>query len=242
MAADFELLRLRLEAHFGEMGPLRTHNLWKTDRELAQVRLQCPSAMPDQDAHSVPINMDWRWTGGGLQAIHSHGGPLAVSKRLGWETDYRPRAQQLTLDGVREAFDGFAAAQGLPVGSLAGEAALLHAGRRDLIKEAKNWGGLEALAELFEYEVRVNVRCITRPSQFAKKFKALSISSLKLSQHATAAILSVVEENIGTTRHLQTPFLDIHYLLHCLRVRNLCGVAGGAQGAADDCRAGCIDR
>jgi len=90
-----------------------------------------------------------------LQAVEAHGGPQAVADRMGWlsQTPVREVSPWVDLDSTREAFDSFAAAEGLPQEVLPSLGMLRRAGRKDMIHGAEQWGGLEELGELLEYQV-----------------------------------------------------------------------------------------
>ena len=87
------------------------------------------------------------------QAIAAHGGVRQVAKRMGWRVVGKNPSPWYDLRSTQEVFDGFAGEEGLPKRSLPSLEMLKRIGRKDMIKGAEEWGGMEELAELLEYQV-----------------------------------------------------------------------------------------
>ena len=77
---------------------------------------------------------------------------------MGWRVIGRSPSPWYDLQSTREVFDAFAEEEGLPQGSLPNLEMLRRLGRKELIKGSEEWGGIEELAELLEYQVRRNPR------------------------------------------------------------------------------------
>jgi hypothetical protein len=75
---------------------------------------------------------------------------------MGWvsETPVKKVSLWVDLDSTRKAFDAFVEAEGLPREVLPSLGMMQRAGRPDMIDGADEWGGLQELGELLEYEVR----------------------------------------------------------------------------------------
>ena len=79
---------------------------------------------------------------------------MEVAARLGWEMGYKVKTAWSSLEATQRAFAVFAAREGLPPHTLPSLQALQRARRKDLITAAEEWGGIQGLAELLEYQVR----------------------------------------------------------------------------------------
>lgn len=77
-----------------------------------------------------------------------------VAKLMGWRVVGKNPSPWYTLRSTREVFDAFAEEEGLPRHCLPNHDMLRRCGRKDMVKGAEEWGGLEELAELLEYKVQ----------------------------------------------------------------------------------------
>lgn len=116
-----------------------------------------------------------------LQAIAAHGGVRQVAKLMGWRVVGKNSSPWYDLRSTREVFDAFAEAEGLPKQLLPNLEMLQRVGRKDMIKGAEEWGGLEELAELLEYKV-----CC---KSFLLQLQLLSVLSSPLRQQDSFAAI-----------------------------------------------------
>ena len=72
---------------------------------------------------------------------------------MGWHVARMTSTPWYDLASTREVFDTFCEEEGLPKNSLPNLPMLRRSGRKDLIKGAEEWGGIQELAELLEYQV-----------------------------------------------------------------------------------------
>ena len=89
------------------------------------------------------------------QAISHHGGGSEVSKRMGWKQAYHPPNYWADLDNCREELDAFCREMGAPQGTLPSIYSMQQAGRYDLQRAVRHWGGLAKMAEALGYQVDV---------------------------------------------------------------------------------------
>lgn len=101
-------------------------------------------------------------TGSHLQAVARHGGVRQVARTMGWRVVGKNPSPWYDLKSTREAFDAFAEKEGLLEKQLPNLDMLKRCSRRDMIKGAEEWGGLDELAELLDYKV-----CSVKESQCA---------------------------------------------------------------------------
>lgn len=73
---------------------------------------------------------------------------------MGWRVVGKNPSLWYDLKSTQEVFDAFAEEEGLPKSWLPNLEMLKRVGRKDMIKGAEEWGGIEELAELLEYQVR----------------------------------------------------------------------------------------
>lgn len=78
---------------------------------------------------------------------------------MGWSIKGRKPSPWFDLDSTREAFDAFAREEGLAKHFLPNRDMLIRLARKDMLKGADEWGGIEELAELLEYQVRLKTCC-----------------------------------------------------------------------------------
>lgn len=88
------------------------------------------------------------------QAISRHGGGPEVSKRLGWKQAYHPPNYWADLDNCRIELDSFCQEVGAPEGTLPSVYSMQQAGRYDLQRAVRHWGGLAKFADVLGYQVR----------------------------------------------------------------------------------------
>lgn len=88
-----------------------------------------------------------------LQAISHHGGGSEVSKRLGWKQAYHPPNYWADLDNCRAELDTFCREVGVPQGTLPSVYSMQQAGRYDLQRAVRHWGGLSKMADALGYQV-----------------------------------------------------------------------------------------
>lgn len=72
---------------------------------------------------------------------------------MGWQVVGRNSSPWFDLESTQEVFDAFAKEEGLPARCLPNLDMLKRTERKDMLKGAAEWGGLEELAELLEYQV-----------------------------------------------------------------------------------------
>ena len=91
--------------------------------------------------------------GCGVQAVSHHGGAAVVSERMGWQKAFRGPNHWADLRVCREAVDEFCESNGLPVGVLPSVYSMQQAGRHDLPRAIRHWGGAPKFAAALGYEV-----------------------------------------------------------------------------------------
>lgn len=88
-----------------------------------------------------------------LQAISHHGGNPEVSKRMGWKQTYRPPNYWADLGNCKAELDSFCREVGAPQGVVPSVYSMQQAGRYDLQRAVRHWGGLTKLADALNYKV-----------------------------------------------------------------------------------------
>ena len=92
-----------------------------------------------------------RLCAGVLQAVSHHGGGVEVSRRMGWKQVYRPKNFWADLGNCKAELDKFCREIGTPQGVIPSMYVMQQAGRYDLQRALRHWGGASNLADALGY-------------------------------------------------------------------------------------------